>query len=134
MIIKRPKIVIKAPDVTFYRAAAVEAKKRIRRRTETDGLDYRGQKFTPYSEYYKQYRLKKGRSGQPNLSFTGKMLTSMSAYSTTKSGHVALSGYFGNIARGNESNGRVFFALSSKDKSNILKTVGRWMAKKNRLK
>jgi len=31
----------------------------------------------PYSEGYKRYKVKKGRSGKPDLRFTGSMLTAM---------------------------------------------------------
>lgn len=132
--IKMPDLTIDMPDRTFWQAAALEVKKRIRVRTETDKKDYRGNAFKGYTQEYKEFRAKKGRSVTPNLSFSGKMLGAMKTLFTSKLGKVVLSGEEAAKARGNEKRGRVFFALASSDERSVLNLIDKWMTKKNRLK
>jgi hypothetical protein len=132
--VKMPDLSIDMPDRTFYQAAALETKKRIRKRTETSKLDYLGRRFKKYKQEYKEFRASKGRSVTPNLSFSGKMLGSMKTLVTNKFGKVVLSGEEALKARGNEKRGRIFFAFSKKDRDKVLSLVGKWMGKKNKLK
>jgi hypothetical protein len=117
-----------------WKMAAIQAKKMIKQRTQEEKVDYKRRPFKAYSEDYKKLRLRKGRNATPDLTFSGKMLTAMSPYSTAKKGAVVYSGFYSKIARGNEARGRIFFALSSSDETKILKMVDKWMAKKNGLK
>ena len=132
--VKQPDLSLDQPNQTLYRAVALETKKRIRVRTETSKKDYLGRGFKKYTQEYKQFRSKKGRSTTPNLSFSGKMLGSMRTLFTKKKGTVTLSGEQAKIARGNEARGRIFFALHKTDRDKILGLVTNWMTRKNKLK
>lgn len=132
-VTKRPSLKLEMPSRTFWTAAAIEAKKRIRQRTETGKKDHNNRAFKPYREEYKILRAKKGRSTTPNLSFTGKMLGAMRIAVTNRIGKVVLSGEEALKAAGNEARGRIFFALAPPDIDAIYKMVDRWLAKKNRL-
>ncbi len=132
--IKMPDLSIDMPGKTFYQAAALEVKKRIRKRTETDKKDYQGKGFKKYSAKYGIYRSKSGRGVKPNLSFSGKMLGSMKVLASKITGKVVLSGEEAKKARGNEARGRIFFALHDKDRDAVMKLVTNWMGRKNKLK
>ncbi len=143
--IKMPDLTLDQPDQTFFKAAAIETKKRIRVRTETNKKDYTGKAFRGYSPEYKKKRVegkisKPGggfygaRSGTPNLSLSTKMLGSMKVLFTKTKGTVTLSGEEAKKARGNEARGRIFFAFHETDRDKVLKLVANWMTKKNKLK
>lgn len=143
--IKMPDLSLDQPDQTLFRAAALETKKRIRVRTETDKKDYLGKAFKGYTAEYKKKRIegkisKPGggfygaRSGTPNLSLSTKMLGSMRTLFTKSKGTVTLSGEEALKARGNEARGRIFFAFHETDRDKVLSLVTNWMTKKNKLK
>lgn len=90
--IKMPDLSLDQPDQTLFRAAALETKKRIRVRTETNKKDYLGRGFKRYTPEYSKFRTSKGRSNTPNLSFSGRMLGSMRSLFTKNKGTVTLSG------------------------------------------
>jgi len=140
-----PDLTLDQPDQTLFKAVAIETKKRIRVRTETNKKDYLGKGFKGYSLGYKKKRVegkisKPGggffgaRSGVPNLSLSSKMLGSMKTLFTRSKGTVTLSGEEAKKARGNEARGRIFFAFSKTDRDRVLKLVVNWMTKKNKLK
>ena len=130
---KRPDLRVKAPGRAFYKAVGVEARKQIRVRTETQGVDHEGDAFAPYSPGYLAKRIKSKRSGKPNLSFTGQMLGSIQVQTSRKGVSLVISGQQGLKAWGNELHGRPFFFLSEKEKATILADIARWVTKKNRL-
>jgi len=129
-----PDLTITPPDVTFWRAAATEARRSIRVRTESKGQDHQERRFIGYGAKYAEYRQKKGRSSWPNLSFSGRMVGSMQTTAKNLTGKISLSGEEANKALGNEERGRIFFGLSKSDIDAVLKTVDAWMTRKNRLK
>lgn len=137
-----PDLRLEKPDQTFFKAAALEIKKRIRVRTETKKKDYLGRAFKKYSAIYKKRRAA-GKAqknvgprqvSKPNLSLSTRMLGGMKTLFTKRKGTVTLSGEEAKKARGNEAKGRIFFAFHSKDRDSVLKLVTNWMAKKNKLK
>ena len=55
-ISKIPDLKIKVPGRTFYTAVAIEAKKNVRKRTETQKVDHEGKAFKPYTPDYEAFR------------------------------------------------------------------------------
>jgi hypothetical protein len=137
--IKVPKITIEIDtptDPTFWRGVGLETAKGIRKRTETQKVDADEQVFKPYSQVYKEYRRKKGRTTTPNLSFSGRMLGAIAAgVRATRHGvSIIMSGEEGAKAYENERRGREFFAISDRQVNSIRKLMQAWMEKKNRMK
>jgi hypothetical protein len=58
----------------------------------SQGVDFRDEKFAPYSPRYLKRRLKKGRTTSPNLQFTGRMIAQTHVVTVQYKGseHVAL--------------------------------------------
>jgi len=132
---KMPDIKFNPPDSpVFWKAVALEAQKDIRVRTETKKDDVEDKPFKPYDKAYREYRLDKGRSGRPNLSFTGRMLGGMVAIGRKGMAIVRLTGEQGFKAIQNEDRGREFFGLNKSQTEGIFKGVSNWIAKKNNLK
>ena len=50
----------------------------IQQRTDR-GIDYLNNRFSPYAEVYRQWKIGKGYSGRVNLRLTGQMLDSLEA-------------------------------------------------------
>lgn len=62
----------------------MRARRLIRKRTKK-GIDYRGEKFEPYSERYAEEREEAGRTTERvTLSFTGRMLATLTAVASDK--------------------------------------------------
>ena len=132
--IKQPNLTVKMPDDSgFWKRVALELRRKIRHRTETKKVDWRGMSFKRYSDSYAEARVKAGRSITPNLSFTSKMLASMKEIGKKTRAIVRLSGNEGFKAWVNEPD-RIFFAISQQEADQINKQVADYTAKKNNLK
>jgi len=133
--VKLPKLEIKNPDKRLWQAVGITEAREIHKRT-LSGEDADDRSFKPYSQAYKDYRISKGRTGQVNLTFTGRMLSQLARgiRATTNSVTISLLGSSGVKAIKNEALGREFFALSNSRRAAIYKRVSNWMAKKNGLK
>ena len=130
---KVPNLKLKMPPVSFYRGVGIDAHKSIRVRTETKKVDFEGKGFKAYTPDYAAFRTQKGRSATPNLSFTGAMLGSIQVLAKKGMASLLLSGESGRKAWGQESQGRLFFYLSKKEKTVIVAKLKAYMTKKNRL-
>lgn len=112
--VKLPPLDLSIPGIRFWNEAGLQAVKEIRIRTETKGEDSEGNRFRPYSPKYRAFRVESGRSGTPNLSFSGRMLGSMARGIRAEKDNVKvqMSGEEGGKAFTNEQRGREFFNLS----------------------
>ena len=78
-----------------------------------EGKDVEGRPFSPYSERYRLFRKKKGRSvDKVNLFFTGSMMGSMTHEAT-------------------EDSARIFF-MNTSDKSDVLNPLKAWALNQKR--
>jgi hypothetical protein len=134
--VKVPKIVIKEPGRRFFTDLGLSTAKRIRVRTESEGVDVNLRPFKPYSPKYREQRQEKGRRTTPNLSFTSRMLSALGpgVRATLKGFKIIISGEQGFKAWVNEINGRDFFGLDKKLKDDIFKKTTDFITKANRLK
>jgi len=91
------------------------------------GRSYKGTFFKKYSANYAAYRLQKGRSTKPDLQFTGQMISSMSAIST--SGYAEI--YFTRATESKKAamndKKRPFFGFSRKEQKTLSKTFERYL-------
>ena len=91
------------------------------------GRSYKGTFFKKYNASYAAYRLQKGRSTKPNLQFTGQMLGSMSAVSTSKYAEI----YFTRATEAKKSamndKKRPFFGFSRNEQKTLSKTFERYL-------
>jgi len=91
------------------------------------GKEIGGQPFAPYTERYRKFRLASGRSGTPNLFFTGSMLNSMTYVSSLARDEVKVFFMEGTDRSGMSNpakafylqNKRPFFGASAEDISKI---------------
>lgn len=132
--------IIKKPDFRQIAKSSMDAMEReltkimeeavteIVRRTQS-GTDVNGRSFDKYSPSYAKFREKKGRNAKVDLTFTGRMMGSMT--STVNRTRSAIEGriFFRSPkeaakARGNQSL-RNFFALSKQQIKEITKRLGR---------
>ena len=121
------------PDRKFWLQVATDANKEIHKRTVA-GKEVEGGSFKPYSKSYAKQRAEGGRSAKPNLTWSGRMLSSISAKAGKDYGKLSLTGREGFKAWANEENGREWFDLSSKQHDEIIKSISKWMTRKNKLK
>ncbi len=133
--VKLPKIDIDCPDTRFWLATGMTEAKEIHKNTLA-GRDVDGQQFKPYSEAYRQHRVDNGRTSRVNLTFTGRMLSSLTrgvrAYKNRAT--ITLTGEQGFKAYMLEEGKRDFFGISEKRSAAIYKAVLKWMTRKNNLK
>tara|TARA_R110000796_G_scaffold216208_1_gene332268 strand:- start:383 stop:805 length:423 start_codon:yes stop_codon:yes gene_type:complete len=91
------------------------------------GRSYKGTFFKKYNASYAAYRLQKGRSTKPNLQFTGQMLGSMSAVSTSKYAEI----YFTRATEAKKAamndKKRPFFGFSRNEQKTLSKTFERYL-------
>lgn len=101
-------------------AAILQARTIILERT-AQGKDVSGAPFKPYSKTYAAFRSKSGRSPNPNLMFTGRMLASMKVTADKRKGVLFFSR--SEEARKAAFNNRTrrFFDLSKKEMQRIQK-------------
>ena len=85
------------------------------------GRSYKGTFFKKYNASYAAYRLQKGRSTKPNLQFTGQMMSSMSAISTSKHAEIHFTRATEAKKAAMNDKKRPFFGFSRKEQ----KTLGR---------
>lgn len=91
------------------------------------GFAITGRRFKEYSAAYKQYKQDKGRSGNPDLYFTGRMLGSMASVVNQVGLNTILKIFpradEGNKIIWNEENGRRFFGFSKTEQTAIRKQL-----------
>jgi phage gpG-like protein len=91
------------------------------------GRSFKGTFFKKYSASYAAYRLKKGRSTKPDLQFTGQMMGSMSAISTSRYAEI----YFTRAAESKKAamnnKSRPFFGFSRNEQKTLSKTFERYL-------
>ena len=85
------------------------------------GISADGSKFPPYTQAYKDFRLKAGRQVQfPDLNFSGQMLSSMTQKSEPSYAIIYFANKFQNVkALGNQSKRR-FFAIGDREAQPIM--------------
>lgn len=129
------KLDISTNDKKFWKNVGIEATKEIQKQTLA-GKDSQGKPFKPYTKDYKNQRTKAGRSAKPNLTWSGKMLSSMAkGVQPIRNGvKITMSGNEGFKAWSNEQKGRKFFDLTDKNIKSIIKRVTDWVTRKNDLK
>ena len=105
---------IKLPTSADWLKLGLDEAKEIRQRTETKGLDVKGESFKPYSAAYAAYRAEMGRGTMPNLSFSGRMLGALGSNvsATGDSARLTLAGEEGFKAWSNERRGREFMGVT----------------------
>jgi hypothetical protein len=121
------------PDRKFWLQVATDANKEIHKRT-VKGQEVEGGSFAPYSKAYAKKRAKGGRSAKPNLTWSGRMLSSISVKAGKDYGKLSLTGREGLKAWANEQMGRDFFDISQKQLTDIVKKASAWMKRRNDLK
>jgi hypothetical protein len=121
------------PDRKFWLQVATDANKEIHKRTVA-GREVEGGSFKPYSKSYAKQRAEGGRSAKPNLTWSGRMLSSISVKAGKDYGKLSLTGREGLKAWANEQMGRDFFDISQKQLTDIVKKASAWMKRRNDLK
>ena len=121
------------PDRKFWLQVATDANKEIHKRTVA-GKEVEGGSFKPYSKSYAKQRAEGGRSAKPNLTWSGRMLSSISAKAGKDYGKLSLTGREGLKAWANEQMGRDFFDISQKQLTDIVEKASEWMKRRNSLK
>jgi len=80
------------------------------------GIAADGTKFPPYTQAYKDFRIKAGRQVQyPDLNFSGQMLSSMTQKSEPSYAIIFFANKFQNIKALGNQNKRRFFAIGDKE-------------------
>jgi hypothetical protein len=95
-------------------AAILQAQTIIKKRTSA-GVDVNGKAFAPYSNAYKAFRSKSGRSTTPNLMFRGSMMNSMTATASKRRGELFFSKAEDSKKAAFNNRTRRFFDLSKKE-------------------
>lgn len=103
--------------------------RRIMDRTTSQHVDADGAAFKPYSKGYSAKRAKAGRSDAVNLTFTGRMMSSVRRGVQSKSNdhiEIGVSGDEVDKAAYVEEAGREFIGVSDEDGEGIEKIVDEW--------
>lgn len=101
----------------------------IANRTQT-GMDYKGGMFKSYPASYREYRVSKGRSAKPNLTFNNQMLNAM-RFKKIKDGGMI---YFPDSVENekaysnHEKKGREFFGLDTNQEKYIISSIGKYIS------
>tara|TARA_R110001632_G_C11241524_1_gene407728 strand:+ start:45 stop:467 length:423 start_codon:yes stop_codon:yes gene_type:complete len=91
------------------------------------GRSYKGTFFKKYNASYAAYRLQKGRSTKPNLQFSGQMLGSMSAVSTSKYAEIYFTRATESKKAAMNDKKRPFFGFSRNEQKTLIKTFQRYL-------
>lgn len=106
--------------------ALQEAARGIVQRTQ-QGRDVSGSTFDPYSPKYKEWKRKKGRTGDVDLTFSGKMLQSIQSKIKRTTSAIIGTIYFNGSKEAAKARGnlryREFFGLSTKQVDEISKAL-----------
>lgn len=91
------------------------------------GRSYKGTFFKKYNASYAAYRLQKGRSTKPDLQFTGQMMSSMSAISTSRYAEIYFTRATESKKAAMNDKKRPFFGFSRKEQKTLGKTFERYL-------
>lgn len=91
------------------------------------GRSYKGTFFKKYNASYAAYRLQKGRSTKPDLQFTGQMISSMSAISTSRYAEIYFTRATESKKAAMNDKKRPFFGFSRKEQKTLGKTFERYL-------
>ena len=118
-LIKKTKIFVHGNQALMTKFGLFQiARMKIR---TAKGIDYNGSPFKPYSPAYKLFRQSSGRSGKPNLFYSGKMLAAMICRATSKNVVITFASQQETNKANKNQRTRQFFGVSQKDRIDIEK-------------
>lgn len=109
-------------------ATVLQAQTIIKKRTSA-GVDVNGKPFVPYSDAYKAFRAKSGRSTSPDLMFSGRMMASMKGTASKTKGVLFFSRAEESKKAAFNNRSRKFFDLSDKEMDRLQSVYFRRLTK-----
>lgn len=93
----------------------------------TAGKAIKGGNFKKYDSVYSAFRSSKGRGTKPDLQFTGQMMSSMSAVSTSRYAEIYFTRATESKKAAMNDKKRPFFGFSRKEQKTLGKTFERYL-------
>ena len=89
------------------------------------GVGFKGGKFKKYTPIYAAFRASRGRSSNPDLQFTGQMLSSMTSRASSRKAEIFFTRATESKKAAMNNKTRPFFGFSSKEKKKLADEIGR---------